>query len=373
MELARRIRWLALVSPVALAAALAVGQPAPPGVVLAGGPKGEPATRPPLERPCQADALPPDVRAGPAWYRLDPVLDASGTLSGQQLTVGVGRSGWTVQLPPESFASGPVAGRVLVGDDDGQRSRLRTLDAARGCWTPIGTSSDVIRSAVLTRDESRAYEHRVERSTRRDLGIWARDLTAGDADAMPLVAGLGPDGAYGPTFSTSMLAAADGRIVVSTCGGLACRTRVVDPRTGQAIMTAGTGLGIGLAGQRLVAIQACRGLPCEVVSIDLESGAVNRLGETYGAAVVTHDMPDAVVFAAPRGVGIFRPGAQAPSTEVLGSAGLAPIASTSVADSGAEAPGGLVAVAPGGRVSDPGAIRLLDPTAARLTAAEVLP
>jgi hypothetical protein len=372
VELARRIRWLALIAPVALAALLAVGQPAPPGVVLAARAQSEATARPPVERPCQLDALPSGVRSGHAWYHLDPVLDASGTLAGQQLTVGVGRNGWTVPLPPESFASGPVGGRILVGDDDGQRSRLRTIDALRGCWTAIGMSSDVIRSAVLTQDGSRAFEHRVERSTRRDLGIWERDLATGGADAVPLMAGLQPDTAYGPTFTTSVLSAPDGRIMVSSCGEFVCRTRVADPRTGQVATTAGTGPGIGLAGQRLVALAACRGLPCEIDSVDIESGVVFGLGETDGTVVVAPDAQGAVVFAAPRGIGILRPGAEGHGTEVSGSAGLAPIAATSIADSGAEAPGGLVAVAPGGRVSDPGAIRFLDPTARSLSAAEVL-
>ncbi len=373
MELARRIRWMALASPVALAAAVAVGQPAPPGVAMAARPQAEPTTRPPVERPCETDASPPGLAAAAAWYRLDPVLDTAGSLAGQLLVVGVGHAGWAVSLPPESFASGPVGGRVLVGDDDGQRSRLRMLDAARGCWTAVGTSSDVVRSAASAIDGTRVYEHRVERATRRDLGVWSRDLSTGGADAVPVLDGLEADPAHGPTFTTSILAAADGRIVVSSCGELACRTRVVDPRTGGAVMATGTGPAIGVAGQRLVVLGVCHGVPCGVDAVDLESGVITALGETDGTAVVTPEGAGSVVFAAPDGIGILRLGGHGQGDGVPESIGLAPLVSTSTAESGAEAPEGLVAVAPGGRVSDPRAIRFLDPAAAGLAAGEVLP
>ena len=54
------------------------------------------------------------------------------------LTVGqLGAGGRTIDLPPESFATGPWAGRVLVGADDGARSRLSLVDVGAGCATPL--------------------------------------------------------------------------------------------------------------------------------------------------------------------------------------------------------------------------------------------
>ena len=46
-------------------------------------------------------------------------------------------------------------------------------------------------------------------------------------------AGLGADAELGRTFSTELLVAADGRLVVSSCGAQACRVRVLDPATGR--------------------------------------------------------------------------------------------------------------------------------------------
>ncbi len=371
MELAGRIRWLALVAPVALAVAATLGRPAPPGAQAAR-PPAEPAASPPVSLPCAAVAERGAVRAaGGAWYRLEPVLDAGGTLAGQRLTVGRGGVIWSVSLPPESFASGPVGGRVLVGDDDGRRSRLRTLDAARGCWSDVGTTADVVRSAVLA-PGGRLYEHRVERTTRHDLGVWERDAEAGPAEASALLAGLPDDARYGATFTTSLLAAPDGRLVVSSCGIGACRTRVVDPASGRTDAVAGTGPAVGLAGERLIALDACEGLPCTLASFDLASGAATPLDDVDGPAVVAPDAHGTVVMADDGGLGVLRLGGPGLDTGIPNTSGLAPILAASTADSGAEPPSGQIAVAPGGRVTDPSAIRFLDPSALQLTE-EVLP
>lgn len=362
MELAGRIRWLALAAPVALAAVASPTLPASTGAL---------AAMPAAERPCPAASARARAPSRPAWYRLDAVLDARGTLVGQQLVAGVGEERWSASLPPESFASGPVGALVLVGDDDGERSRLRTLDAAAGCWAEVGTSSDVVRSAVLMPGGQRAYEHRVERATRRDLGVWERDLETGRAGASPLLAGLPPDPAYGPTFATSVLAAADGRLVVSSCGERACRTRVVDPASGQVAAVGGTGPAAGVVGGRLIALEACGGLPCPLDAFDLASGDRERLRDAGGLAVVAPDPPGAIVLAGEDGLEVLRLGARAAA--VPGTAGLVPLLAASTAVSGAEAPRGRVALAPDGLVTDPAAIRFLDPAALQPVPSEVLP
>lgn len=365
MELGGRIRWLALALPVALAAAATLARPAPPGVMAAGSSAGN---------ACASGAGSGSGDAwSPAWYRLDPLLDAGGTLAGQQLTVGRGLASWSAALPAESFASGPIGGRVLVGDDDGRRSRLRTLDTVRGCWTVIATSADVIRSAVLTSDGARVYEHRVERATRRDLGVWERVLGAAPAVTTRLLEGVTPDAEHGPTFTTSVLVADDGRVVVSSCGLRACRTRVADPASASVASVAGTGPAAGVIGDRLVALEACDGLPCALDAIDLASGTATRLDDAGGAAVVVPASPDAVVLADSGGLGVLHLGGQTADASVPGTAGLAPLPGTSTAASGVESPRGRVAVAPGGRVTDPAAVRFLDLSALQLTDDEVLP
>lgn len=367
MGLAQGNRWtrsLALLAPAALAAVSALARPAPPGAL---------AAAPLPARECLPAATAAAGPAGAAWYRLDPVLDPGGTLAGRQLTAGLGSARWTATLPPESFASGPVAGRVLAGDDDGQRSRLRLLDAARGCWTALGTESAVIRSAVMTADGTLVYEHRVARATRQDLGVWRRDLSRRGAAASRVLPGLAADAAAGPTYSTTLLAGDDGRLVVSSCGERSCRTRVLDLSSGQTSAVGGTGPAVGVWGGGVVALAPCDGLPCPLERVDLASGATSRLAESSGVAVLVPGLADTVALASGTGIGVMRLGADGPPVPVPGADGLAPLRLGSTADAGVEAPRGRVAVAPGGRMDDPSAVRFLDPATSRLSSQEVIP
>ena len=245
----------------------------------------------------------PASRVSAAWFRLDPLLDPTGTLAGQRLTAGRGGARWTADLPPESFASGPSRGGVLVGDDDGHRSRLRVLDAARGCWTMIATEAAVIRSAVRTSDGG-VVRAPCGPGTRADLGVWRRDLASGRPDAVRVLPGLAPDLALGPTFATDLQLAGDGRLVVASCAERACRTRVLDPVTGGVAEVDGPGPVAGVAGSRLVAVAPCDGLPCRLEAVDLATGRVPPdLDEVDGPAVVAPGAPPLVVVADDRGLG----------------------------------------------------------------------
>ncbi len=367
MELARRTRWIAYSLPVALAAVAALARPAPPGALAAAGAMPE--------RGC---ALAGEANArgtldgAPAWYRLEPLLDGTGTLVGRQLTAGRGTARWTAQLSPESFASGPVGGRVLVGDDDGHRSRLRVLDTVRGCWSVVGTEAGVIRSALLTSDAAGVYEHRVDRATRRDLGVFLREIRGSGAPRQ-VAAGLEADAVHGPTFSTTLLLGDDGQLAVSSCGERACRTRVVNPATGAASPIRETGPAAGVVGAQLVAPEPCEGLPCPMQVIDVASGGATSLGPVMGPAVLAPDGSGAVVLPAEAGLRVARPDDPARSAEVPGTRGLAPIARTSTSETGFEGPAGLVAVGPGGSAADPSLVRLLNPATLQITAGEVLP
>ena len=80
-----------------------------------------------------------------------------------------------------------------------------------------------------------------------------------------------------------------------------------------------------------------------------------------------------IVLADKGGLGVVRLGPGSVDLAVPGGVGLMPIAIGSTADSGAEAPSGLVAVAPGGLVENPSAVRFLDPATLKVTLGEVLP
>jgi hypothetical protein len=224
-----------------------------------------------------------------AWTEITPVLDATGTLVGQRLVVGSGSTRHRLDLPPESFAAGPFGRVVLVGDDDGRRSRLRAIDAVAGCAWPIATEASVIRRATLTPDGRAVLEMRVGRRDRADQGIWQRTLTR-PAPPRRILPPIAMDGRFGRTWSTEFTWSVDGdRVAVQSCGAAACRTRVLDPWTERAELVDDPDLGpiVGLSRDRLVVYRACRGLPCGVVSVDPTTHARSVLTEAAGRAVLT--------------------------------------------------------------------------------------
>ena len=92
----------------------------------------------------------PELRGRP-WYRLDPVLDRDGALTGQRLAVGLDgdRTVRMLDLAREAFAAGPFGAVVLLGSDDGTTSRLQALDVASGCAWAIANEVNVIRRATM--------------------------------------------------------------------------------------------------------------------------------------------------------------------------------------------------------------------------------
>jgi hypothetical protein len=306
-------------------------------------------------------ACPVEDTGGPpgagAWYRLDPVLDRTGTLVAQRLTTGIaGQPSRHLDLAPESFASGPVGGLVVVGEDDGSVSRLRLLDPARGCATSVGDEPAVIRSAVLDRDGESIFEHRLDRTTRADLGVWRRAI---GGSVVRVLDGLGPDPELGPTFATNLLVAADGRLVVSSCALEACRVRVLDPATGVVDRFRGTGPGLGVTGDSVVVREACPGLPCPVEAVNLDTGRRVTLAEDAGAALLGGPAgTDLVYEAGGDRVAVLEitSGRRTAARE----AGGIPLPAGSTATAGAEAPPGRVALAPRGRPAQT-TIRAFDP------------
>ena len=351
MELGRRIAWVA---PFAMLVVAAASQPITlPRTV----PDPSPAVGQCRGVPVARGGTP---SGGVAWYRLDPQLDGTGTLVGQRLVAGVGSAApVSLDLPAESFASGPAGGAVLVGDDDGSRSRLRWLDVGRGCWRGVAVETAVIRSAVAAPDGTATWEHRVDRRTRADLGVWRRAPgEEGAGSATRVLAGLPEDPATGPTFATDLAVAADGRLVASSCGQLACRTRVLDPRSGAVASAAGTGPALGVSGRALVAMGPCSALPCGVVTRDLVTGTSALLATGDGPGVLGGPGDGFVVVPFAGRIAVAAVGGAAGGSLALD---MAPILRGSTATSGAEVAPGTVVLAPGGRIADPASARRLDP------------
>jgi hypothetical protein len=240
------------------------------------------------------------------WYRLDPTL-RDGALTGQRLSLGGvdGAAIRFVDLDPESFAVGPFDGTVLVGTDHSGLSRLSLVDLAAGCAWPLGASTDVVRGATVSPDRTTIYEHRVDRSTRADLGVWRRPLDGSNA-ATRVLAPMTTDERFGATWRTSLSWSADARLLaVSSCGEVACRFRLFDPADATLRTVADPALGdlLGVGDGRLVAYGACRGLPCPLFSVDVDgSGERATLADQAGAAVLTTDADGRPVVVHERGV-----------------------------------------------------------------------
>jgi hypothetical protein len=247
---------------------------------------------PPIWDPPDCPGLPSvGAPTSSAWFRLDPDL-AAGTLVGQRLTIGNAerQTGWRMDLDAESFAAGPRDGTVLIGTDDGRASRLSLIDAIDGCRWPVATSRDVVRSAVPTPDGTSVVEHRVDRRTRADLGVWRRPFD-GSAPTR-LLGAIAVDDRFGPTWVTQLGWSDDGNsLVVTSCGEVACRYRVVPSTGGAATTVADPSLGsfVGMADDRLITRGACRGLPCPLVSRALEDESMVVLDGATGLAVMSRD------------------------------------------------------------------------------------
>ena len=228
--------------------------------------------------------------ANEAWFRLDPRVDRDGALTGQRLAVGLDgeRGSRVLDLPPESFAAGPFGRVVLVGSDDGSASRLRAVDVAGLCAWDVDETTDVIRRATIDPADLAIYEMRVDRATRADVGIWSRPID-GVQPAARVLEPIESDARFGRTFSTEFSWDLEGtRLVVQSCGEVACRSRVVTPGDGTVRTVEEPGLGslVGLDGDHLVTYAACPGLPCPVIATDLTTGLRSELAGAAATAVL---------------------------------------------------------------------------------------
>jgi hypothetical protein len=149
----------------------------------------------------------------------------------------------------------------------------------------------VIRSATVDADGTVIVEHRVDRATRADLGIWRRPLDGGPDRRW--LAPIGPDGRFGRTWSTHLGWTVDGDdLVVASCAETACRVRIADPATAEVRTLAdpSVGLVVGVAADRVIAHAACRGLPCPLLSVALDTGDATVLESDAGTAAVVRSV-----------------------------------------------------------------------------------
>ena len=347
MEVVRRTRLPAALATLAVVGAIALARPA--GLLA-----GDPPWNPPA---CPPDATTLPVADG-TWFSMDAILDSGGGLSSQRLTLGDG-SGMTrgMDLPPESFASGPVGGRVLVGADDGSRSWLRLVDVGAGCAVDLGREASVIRGAITSPDGTATFEHHVNRASRADEGIWSRP--AGGGSARLVLAPPAADPRFGRTWSTTLDWADDGRLVVASCGAEACRIRLLDPSTGRVEQVGGTGALIGVAAGRVIAYDACMGFPCPIIAVDVPSGRRTTLAEGWGPAVLGGPRGRTLAYQGNHGLAGLDASTGVP-VAVPDAGGTSPVGRSTAATSGAELAPGSVLLAPDGHLGRPDLGRRLD-------------
>lgn len=207
-----------------------------------------------------------------AWWRLTESIDANGELVGRTLFAGNGpKTTLSMSLGTESMARGPVAGLLLVANDDGRTSELRLVAIADGCSWLVHRDANVVRSAILDARGAIAYAHVVQRETRADLGVFR--LAGGDPDVAleRVLEPLAPQADLGPIWATELRLNGDGSaLAVQSCSDHGCRTRVLSPGAfGKPVAVVGgkdQGSIIGFAGERLVTWAFCSGMPCAIQS-----------------------------------------------------------------------------------------------------------
>jgi hypothetical protein len=151
----------------------------------------------------------------------------------------------------------------------------------------VARESAVIRRATIDPAGGTVYETRVDRTTRADLGVWARPLHGG-SPPVRILEPIGPDERFGRTFSTEFAWDVDGRtLAIQSCGETACRTRIVDPAGGTPRTIADPDLGalVGFDASVVVTYAVCPGLPCPIVATELATGDRTILADAGGTAV----------------------------------------------------------------------------------------
>ena len=299
------------------------------------------------------------------WYRIDPTLQG-GARTGQRLVIGLAPDEVTrtLALDAESFAAGPFGGTILVGTDDGTRTRLSLIDVARACAWLLDESADVVRTATIGPDRATVSETRVDRRTREDLGVWRRALDGSTPPARVLPP-IAADDRFGRTWLTDLVWSDDGAsLAVQSCGEIACRVRISDMEGGDVRLVADPAMGdvVGLAEGRLIAHGACRGLPCPLLSLDLASGATVTLDELAGQAVLSRDAEGRPVVVHEVGTGggtlrVVKMDGRDPQLLQGGRDGRLLIPGQARAGSAAEHPSGWILFGPDGRLPIDGSVQ----------------
>ncbi len=312
---------------------------------------------------CRGGVIAQPAAADAAWYRLDAVLDATGTLSGQRLTSGI--------VGGARAADRPAARGVRVGTGARRGPRRRRRRHA------VATARD--RSGAWLLDDDR---HRGVGGAERD--VRARPRLDGRASGGPGDARRTWASGAGPPAAGRRCACCPGSRPTSrtggrsrrTCGGRPmgasrshpaaswrCRTRLVDPAAGSVQSTERTGPVLGVADAKVIAYDVCPGFPCGVLSRRSGLGRVRAAGRGRRARPGS-----AASRWCTRTTGTW-PGATSGrglTADVAASDLLEPVGDGSTARAGVDPGRPSVLLATVGRPLDPSTLRRFDPASAAI-------
>jgi hypothetical protein len=204
-------------------------------------------------------------------------LNTQGELVGRSLTAQSGTNApLSVALPVESFVGRPSGDLVVyTRHAPTTGSEVRALNPLTRCDVRLATPAEIVRSAVLDKTATALFVHSVTRAARADAGVIRYELQSGSS--AQVISPVQPSAEVGQIFGTDLRWSVDGKsLAVQSCGFSACLTRVLDLWTGSIAEYAAAGQGgfVALSAEHLVTYAACGGLPCDVLSTDLDTGAV---------------------------------------------------------------------------------------------------
>ena len=172
---------------------------------------------------------------------------------------------------------------MLVGDDDGTRSRLRAVDPAASCASTVAVEAAVIRSG-----DPRSGP-RGRRTSTASTGARARTSASG---GVPPAAERRCRSCRGsrrtPATARPSRRTCDGRPTGASRSRRAARSRVArgssTRRPGRVVATAGTGPVVGVLDSRVIAYDVCPGFPCGLLAVDPATAeiAADRRGRRAG-------------------------------------------------------------------------------------------
>ncbi|HET8778022.1 MAG TPA: hypothetical protein VFN76_10215, partial [Candidatus Limnocylindria bacterium] len=131
-----------------------------------------------------------------------------------------------------AWAHGPYGSSVLVGDDDGSRSRVFTVSSVDGSEATILETDDAVVVGALAADDASMYFVPLDRTTGMDRGLWRLPLDGGAAEVIDPGPIADAPSDYATQWTMEWSAGGDA-LVTQVCRMRTCRTLVLDAASGQ--------------------------------------------------------------------------------------------------------------------------------------------